>query len=145
MKGMTVIVKTITRVTIGGIVLFGFYLFMHGHISHGVGFAGGVIIALALVQIMLAFGKDEIVRRVGAQRAIFIAGIMLLLLLALALIGLWSSTGFAGNYLPKGKPFELFSAGLVVIENAALCLAAAASLFWIFLSLVQFRGEGEGE
>ena len=49
MKGMTLIAKTITRLTLGLILLFGFYIFLHGHISHGIGFAGGVIVALGFI------------------------------------------------------------------------------------------------
>lgn len=55
---MTIIVKTVTRLTLGFILLYGVYIALCGHVSPGGGFAGGVIIALSLVHVMLAFGKD---------------------------------------------------------------------------------------
>ncbi|MBU3958757.1 MAG: hypothetical protein KKE91_02725, partial [Candidatus Omnitrophica bacterium] len=55
--GMTLIVKTITRLTVGLILLYGIYIVLHGHLTPGGGFAGGVIIALSFVHLMLAFGK----------------------------------------------------------------------------------------
>jgi multisubunit Na+/H+ antiporter MnhB subunit len=55
---MTLIVKTVTRLTLGFILIYGIYIGMTGHSSPGGGFAGGVIIALALVHIMLAFGRE---------------------------------------------------------------------------------------
>ncbi|MDI6606195.1 MAG: MnhB domain-containing protein, partial [Candidatus Omnitrophota bacterium] len=55
-SGMSLIVKTITRLTVGLILLFGIYIVLHGHLSPGGGFAGGVIIALSFVHLMLAFG-----------------------------------------------------------------------------------------
>ena len=56
-KGMTLIVKTVTRLTLGFILLYGIYIAMTGHESPGGGFAGGVIVALSFIHIMLAFGK----------------------------------------------------------------------------------------
>lgn len=47
-KGMTLIVKTVTRLTLGFILLYGIYISLNGHISPGGGFAGGVIVALSL-------------------------------------------------------------------------------------------------
>ena len=62
-KGMTLIVKTVTRITIGFILLYGIYISLNGDIAPGGGFAGGVIIALSLVHVMLAFGKEVALKR----------------------------------------------------------------------------------
>ena len=56
--GMTVIVKTITRVILWMILLYGFYIILHGHLTPGGGFGGGVIIALAFLSILLAYGRE---------------------------------------------------------------------------------------
>jgi multisubunit Na+/H+ antiporter MnhB subunit len=58
MKGMTVIVKTITSWVKILIILFGIYIILFGHLTPGGGFAGGVILAASYVLIMLAFGKE---------------------------------------------------------------------------------------
>jgi multisubunit Na+/H+ antiporter MnhB subunit len=57
-QGMTLIVKTVTRLTLGFILLYGIYIALSGHMSPGGGFAGGIIVALSFVHVMLAFGKD---------------------------------------------------------------------------------------
>ena len=49
-QGMSLIVKTITRLTVGLILLYGIYIVSHGHVSPGGGFAGGGIIALSFSQ-----------------------------------------------------------------------------------------------
>jgi len=59
-QGMSVIVKTITRLTVGLILLYGIYILSHGHLSPGGGFAGGVIVALSFVHLMLAYDADEV-------------------------------------------------------------------------------------
>ena len=66
-KGMTLIVKTVTRITLGFILLYGIYLALNGRISPGGGFVGGVIISLAFIHIMLAFGKDAALKRLGSH------------------------------------------------------------------------------
>ena len=85
-KGMTFIVKTVTRLTLGFILLYGIYITLNGHISPGGGFAGGVIVALSFVHIMLAFGKDVSLRwlhaytlriTVSAGALLFLCGVML--------------------------------------------------------------------
>jgi multicomponent Na+:H+ antiporter subunit B len=80
-KGMTLIVKTVTRLTLGFILLYGIYISLSGHMSPGGGFAGGVIVALSFVHLMLAFGKDVALKRFssGALRiAISISALIFL-------------------------------------------------------------------
>ncbi len=50
--GMTLIVKTITRLTVGLILLFGIYIVLHGHLSPGGGFAGWgrALLPIALIR-----------------------------------------------------------------------------------------------
>ena len=58
MKGMTVIVKTISSWVKVLIILFGIYIVLFGHLTPGGGFAGGVILASSYVLLMLAFGRE---------------------------------------------------------------------------------------
>ncbi len=80
-RGMTIIVKTVTRLTIGFIFLYGIYVALSGHAAPGGGFAGGVIVALSLVHIMLAFGKDVALKRLrsGVMRVAINVGALLFL------------------------------------------------------------------
>ncbi|MDD5495965.1 MAG: MnhB domain-containing protein [Candidatus Omnitrophica bacterium] len=57
-EGMTFIVKTVTKITLGFILLYGIFISVGEHNSPGSGFAGGVIVALSFVHIMLAFGRE---------------------------------------------------------------------------------------
>ena len=45
MRGMTIIVKSITQLMVPAIFLLGVYVIFHGHLTPGGGFAGGVLIA----------------------------------------------------------------------------------------------------
>ncbi len=133
--GMTLIVKTITRLTVGLILLFGIYIILHGHLSPGGGFAGGVIVALSFVHLMLAFGKDIAVSRVSKNLASNLESIGALMFLSIALLGFLGGSFFL-NILPKGTPFNLFSAGIIPLCNIAIGIKVGVGLFAIFLTLV---------
>ena len=60
MKGMTVIVKKTTQLIAGMVFLYGIYVIIHGHLTPGGGFAGGVILAGSFILLILAFGSDFI-------------------------------------------------------------------------------------
>ena len=133
--GMSLIVKTITNFTVGLIVLYGIYILVHGHISPGGGFAGGVIIALSFVHLMLAYGKDMALKKLPKYAASLFEGLGALMFLGIALLGFTGGYFFL-NFLPKGRPFELFSAGIIPLCNIAISLKVGAGLFVIFVALV---------
>ena len=58
MKGMTIIVKTVSSWVKVLIFLFGIYVTIFGHLTPGGGFAGGVILAGSYILLMLAFGRE---------------------------------------------------------------------------------------
>ncbi len=137
-KGMTLIVKTITRLTVGLILLYGIYIVLHGHLSPGGGFAGGVIIALSFIHLMLAFGRDEALKRLSKNFVSILENTGALLFLLISILG------FAGGYFfydwfKKGRPFHLFSAGTIPFSNISISLKVSMGLFAVFFVLVSFK------
>ena len=89
-KGMTIIVKTIPRLTLGFILLYGIYITLNGHSRPGGGFAGGVIIALSFIHIMLAFGKDAALKRFDAEILRYSVCLAAILFLCVVMKGFFS-------------------------------------------------------
>jgi multicomponent Na+:H+ antiporter subunit B len=54
-----IILRVVTKLLIPFILLFGFYVIMHGEISPGGGFQGGVILAAAFILYALVFGVRQ--------------------------------------------------------------------------------------
>lgn len=140
--GMTLIVKTITRLTVGLILLYGIYIVLHGHITPGGGFAGGVIIALSFIHLMLAFGKDVALERFSQAKASLFESLGAIIFLSIAIFGI-SAGYFFRNFIGKGEVFKLFSAGTMPLINIAICLKVGAGLFAIFCTLVIFHNVDE--
>jgi len=134
-KGMSLIVKTITRLTVGIILLYGVYIVLHGHVSPGGGFAGGIIIALSFIHLMLAFGKDVALGKLSQAKASFFENFGAIMFLTIAILG-FTGGYFFYNFLGKGEPFRLFSAGMIPLSNIAICFKVGAGLFAIFISLI---------
>ena len=133
-KGMTLIVKTVTRLTLGFILLYGIYIAMVGHESPGGGFAGGVIVALSFIHIMLAFGKEVALKRLRAGLLRFIIGVGALTFLYIVM------TSFSGACVPINLFFAK-DASCRIFNNAVIIpfcemVIVGAGLFAIFIALV---------
>lgn len=137
-SGMSLIVKRITKITVSLIFLYGVYIVLHGHLTPGGGFAGGVIIALSFIHLVLAFGKDAALSRMNASIASIVESLGGLMFWGIALLGFLGGYFFL-NVLPKGEPFNLFSSGIIILCNIAICLKVGAGLFSIFIALAILR------
>lgn len=137
-SGMSLIVKTVTRLTVWLILLYGIYIILHGHLSPGGGFAGGVIIALSFMHLMLAYGKEMVLQTVSQRVAEIWESTGALGFLSIALLGLTVGPLFT-NFLPTGTPFHLFSAGTIPLSNIAIGLKVCSGLFVIFVAVVLLR------
>jgi multisubunit Na+/H+ antiporter MnhB subunit len=133
--GMTLIVKTITRLTVGVVLLYGIYIVLHGHLTPGGGFAGGVIIALAFVNLLLAFGKEAAFRRASLPVMSVVESLGGLAFLSLAVLGFLGGFFFINIY-GTGTPFALFSAHLVLLSNIAIGCKVGAGLFAVVAGMI---------
>jgi multicomponent Na+:H+ antiporter subunit B len=143
--GMTLIVKTITRLTVGLILLYGVYIVLHGHLTPGGGFAGGVIIALSFIHLMLAFGREVALKKISEARASVIENLGAVMFLSIAVLGFSGGYFFFNFFVNKGRPFHLFSAGIIPLCNIAISLKVGAGLFAIFAALILFRSSEKEE
>ena len=92
------------------IILFGFYVIIHGHLSPGGGFQGGVIIASAFLLMFLAKNDDFSLNHkiMGLVEALSGAGFILI-----GILGLLIVNRFFDNFLPLGTIGKLFSGGVI--------------------------------
>ena len=152
MKGMTIIVKTISSWVKVLIFLFGIYIVLFGHLTPGGGFAGGVILASSYVLLMLAFGRELAQKNlpVTLGSKLDCAGAFafaLIAMLGLAVSGVFFANflhqnGWARAHLQSG-PFQLISSGTIPLSNMAIGLKVGASLFLVIFCLsICRRGKG---
>lgn len=147
MRGMTLIVKTVTALVSAFILLYGIYVVLYGHLSPGGGFAGGVILACCFILMLLAFGKRFVDGIISEQAPYLWDCVGALAFLAIGLLGYYGGQFFYNVLVPAGSHegtavagnFRLFSGGIILPCNIAIALKVAACLFGVFAVLAIFR------
>ena len=137
-SGMTLIVKTVTRITVWMILLYGFYIILHGHLTPGGGFGGGVILALALLNVLLAYGREFTQKWLNIGFLEHIESLSALLFVVVGILGIFVSGSFLANFLSKGQLFAVISAGTIPVLNIIIGFKVAMSLFrvgWVLAGI----------
>lgn len=142
--GMTLIVKTVTRISVWMILLYGIYIIFHGHLSPGGGFAGGVIIALAFLNVMLAYGRKFTSDWLNISFLHDVEAASATLFLIIGILGISIGGSFLANFLMKGELFALLSSGTILPLNIVIGIKVGMSLFlvvWVLAGSKTVKGE----
>ena len=136
MKGMSAIVQTVSRLVAGMLFLFGCYIILHGHLTPGGGFAGGVIVAAAFILQSLAFGSVEATEQHRYTFTSVFESMGGLGFVLIGFIGYVMGHEFLNNvWAAFGEPLRLVGAGTIPLANIAIGMKVGAGLFAIFLAL----------
>jgi len=106
------------------ILLFGTYVFVHGHLTPGGGFQGGAVIASAFLLIYL--GCRE--RRLNEKALSVTESLSGLVFVVVGLIGLAFWGTFLLDFLPRGTAYLLFSAGIIPVLYVAIGFKVGSEL-----------------
>ncbi|GAI83451.1 unnamed protein product [marine sediment metagenome] len=115
------------------ILIFGTYVFIHGHLTPGGGFQGGAIIASGFLLIYL--GCRE--RRISQKASKLTESLGGLVFVIIGLLGLVFGGYFLLNFLPKGTANTLFSAGIIPIIYIAIGFKVGSELASIIDNLIE--------
>lgn len=114
------------------ILMFGAYIFIHGHLTPGGGFQGGVVIASGFALLLAANSA----RRLSHGVLQLVESLSGAVYVALGLLGLVLAAGFLDTtFLPLGKLGQLFSAGAIPIIYSFVGLKVGSELTNILESL----------
>jgi multicomponent Na+:H+ antiporter subunit B len=120
--GASEALRVYSLVAIPLVVALGVYVVVHGHLTPGGGFQGGVVLAAGPAAILLG-GRYLTLRRLAPEWAL--EALDSLGASAYALIGLGGlifGSIYLKNFLPLGHPGELLSAGMMPLNSIAVGL-----------------------
>jgi len=145
---MSLVVKTVARLLAAFILLFGVDIVLHGHLTPGGGFSGGVIVGCAFILLTLAEGRT-VARRAASDGAAAIldsAGALLFLALAVGGLCLSREAVFFRNFIETAQAqwFRLWSSGIVLLANVGIGLKVGMSLLLVFSVLAALRVASRG-
>lgn len=119
------ILKTGSRLLFPLMFLFGIYIIVHGHLTPGGGFPGGVIIATGFFVVLLTSENVKFKKNLMSV----LEGLAGLSFIGMGLVGLFGpENSFLQNFLPLGDFNTLFSAGIIPIIYALVGVKVAAEL-----------------
>jgi len=139
--GSSKIIRAIVQKLFPFIMLFGFYLISHGHLSPGGGFQGGVVLGTAIILLALSHGIEQTEKKFKSRWLNMLEKLGILTLIFLGFLGIFFGWSFLGNFLPLGKPGEIASGGLMLPLSIAIGIKVAAGVSAIFYALIKYRGE----
>ncbi len=126
------ILKSGTSFLLPLIIMFGVYIFTHGHLTPGGGFQGGVVIASAIVLLMLS----DITMRPDHNILNWLESLSGAFYVILGILGLVLAGGFLDNrFLPLGEFGRIFSAGAIPVIYSLIGLKVGAELVGILARL----------
>lgn len=129
------VVETGSKLLFGFIILFGGYIFIHGHLTPGGGFPGGAVIASAFLLLYLAYPKFHANhKRLNVSESL--AGMTYVIV---GLLGLVLAGYFLYNFLPFGLPTYLFSAGVIPVIYTAIGVKVGSELTGIVDAMMGVR------
>lgn len=126
------LLTTGTRLLLPLILLFGAYVFSHGHLTPGGGFQGGAILASAMLLLLLS----NPARRFGHRLITLVESTAGISFVFIGILGILLAGGFLDNrILPTGTFGELFSAGAIPLIYTLVGLKVGAEFSSMLVSL----------
>ena len=153
-EGLSPIVKVISSMLFPFIMIFSFYVIMHGHLTPGGGFQGGTIGASAVVMLIVAFGARHTERRAGEEKLSAFESIGGTVFVVVALFGFIMAATFMSNFLvgtsvfgeipPFGSnPGILNTGGILPILNFAVGMKVIGGLSAVVLAMALVSREDD--
>ena len=122
----------------GGLtVLFGLYVALHAMTTPGGGFQGGVIVASGALLVYLGEGYRGWRRMLRSQALDACEGAGATLYALCGFGSMLAGAPFLQNVLPLGTAGDVFSGGLMLLENAGVAGAVAGGFAVIFLEFME--------
>ena len=130
-RTMSLTVRAVALPAAGLSVIFGLYIGLHGQLTPGGGFQGGVILATAPLLVYLAENSDAF-ERITSHRLMevieaFGAGAYVLIGLVPLLLG----RAFLVNFLPLGTTGNVFSSGTIALISATVGVEVTAAFLLV--------------
>ncbi len=132
------IFKRIATLIVPFICIFGFYVILHGSVSAGGSFAGGIILGLAIIVFSTVYGIEKGQKKVPDKVLVWIEGYGTLWYILIGMIGIINGVPFLSNRLAGvnlGAPGSLASGGTLLLLGFGVGTRVASTMITIFFTM----------
>ncbi|WP_034327798.1 MnhB domain-containing protein [Alkaliphilus transvaalensis] len=134
------IVKTITRLIVPFIQLYGIFIILHGHISPGGGFSGGAILGSSIILFTLSYGLERASKKVPHKISAILESAGILWYIFIGLIGIALGGTFLANQdsgFFMGEAGRILSAGMIPLLTVAIGIKVASTMVTLFHTIIE--------
>jgi multicomponent Na+:H+ antiporter subunit B len=134
------ILKTITKMLLPFIQLYGVYVVLHGHISPGGGFSGGAILGASIILYTIVFGLKLGKKKLPHNISLMIESGGVAWFVIIGLVGLYFTGSFLANQSAgflTGEPGSLLSAGMIPLITIGVGLKVASTFVTLFNKIIE--------
>ena len=134
------ILKRISALILPIICIYGFYVILHGHISPGGSFAGGIIVGLSFIAFSTIYGIEKGRSKLPEKVLIWIESYGTLWYGIMGIVGIVKGAPFLANKLAGidlGEPGTLSSGGLISLIGIGVGIRVASTMVTLFFTLME--------
>ena len=135
-KQKDIIVPSCADLVIPITLVLGAYIILHGHLSPGGGFQGGVLLTGAIAIFFIAYGRDKVLKTFHLGALAFVL---------VGTLGVIYGAAFFGNVIWKGTLGKLFSSGTIFLMNFAVGYKVLAGIGVLLLIMIGTLRDDEEE
>lgn len=118
-------------------LVYVFYIILHGHISPGGGFQGGVLMTAIIILIYLGHGYEATCRALNVELLRRTEGLAVTLYIAIAMLGVVFGVNFCQNVaFENGNIGDLISSGTIAWMDEAVGLNVLCGVGVLSLSML---------
>ncbi|WAI01472.1 MnhB domain-containing protein [Methanogenium organophilum] len=153
---MSNLVRSGANILMPFILVYGFYIVVHGHLTPGGGFQGGAVIATAVVLLMVAYSYENVRASVSKHVLKNSETAGLLLFIGTALLALTAGLAFFGNWLLDAgtifatpvafgiNPGDINTGGIIPVLNIAVGIEVLGAMGLLLLAMLGgLKGDAE--
>jgi multisubunit Na+/H+ antiporter MnhB subunit len=119
-------------------LVLGMYIILHGHLSPGGGFQGGVVVSAAVVLVFLAYGNDGIKKTFAPDKMKVTENIGSLMYTFFGLLGILMGANFCRNAIFNvGNPGDLYSSGTIFWMNFSVGLKVMMGIGFMLIVMLK--------
>ena len=130
------IIRTMGKILLPCIFVYGIYILLNGQNSPGGGFSGGAVMGTGLIITAAAFGFDRVDSFLPLRVSMWMTFLSLMFYSFVKGYVFFTGANGLENHIPKGVPGAILSGGLILPLDIAVGLVVAGTMFG-FYSLIR--------
>ncbi|HHU91335.1 MAG TPA: sodium:proton antiporter [Clostridiaceae bacterium] len=134
------ILKRMASIILPFICIYGFYVILHGHVSPGGSFAGGIIVGLSFIAYSTIYGIEKGRKKLPEKVLVAAESYGTLWYGIMGLVGIIKGVPFLANKLAGvdlGVPGTLNSGGLISFIGFGVGIRVASTMVTLFFTMME--------